>query len=139
MEGSKKRKIECSKCHQTFNRVERLEKHQSSLKIKCDHCTKSFCNRDGYQQHVRDIITPVQEIPDIDQRIQPDTTYGGDSAFRAVRLGRLSEISDWTKIGRNYQIINKAIDHKFSYKDLQKWLMQTFFWKVEGNFWCRMS
>ena len=124
--SSKKRRIECKDCHQTFDRVSRLNKHQAGRKIRCSHCSKSFCNQNLYQKHLRTIQTPVSEITDIQQRIQPGTSYDGDAGFQAIRLGKLHEISDWVKNGQNYAIINKAINHKFTYNDLLIWLTQIY-------------
>ena len=116
----------CSKCKQTFDRAVRLSKHQRSQKIKCSHCKKLFCNRDTYEKHIRSIQAPVPAIPNINQRIQPRTPYDGDAGFQAILLGKLNEISDWTKEGKYSAIINKAINHKFTYRDLEQWLIQIY-------------
>ena len=122
----KRNKFECDKCNQIFNRRERLRKHQNGNKTKCYHCSLTFCNHDGLQKHFRSIATPVTEIPDIHLPIQPRTSYGGDAGYQAVKLGKLHEITDWTKQGINYEIINHAINHKFTYKMLQNWLMEIY-------------
>ena len=123
---SMERKNKCSECKQTFDRAERLSKHQKSQKIKCPHCRKFFCNTDTYEKHIRSIQTPIPDIPDINQRIQPGTLYEGDAGFQAVRLGKLHEISDWSKEGKYSAIINKAINHKFTYRDLDQWLIEIY-------------
>ena len=88
-----------------------------------------MCIRDSvdtYEKHIRSIQRPVSDIPDIDQIIQPGTSYDGDAGFQAIRLGKLHEISDWTKEGQYSVIINKAINHKFTYRDLNQWLIQIY-------------
>lgn len=123
----KKRKIfRCEECYQIFDRDSRLVKHKKGRKIKCQHCTKTFCNHDVYHKHLRTIQSPVSDIPNINQQIQPRTSYDGDAGFQAIRLGKLNEISDWKKETQNYTIINKAINHKFTYKDLMQWLSQIY-------------
>ena len=124
--GSKKRKLQCENCLQTFNRIERLEKHQKNSKIICACCNKRFCNYDAHQKHLRTRIKPVTEITDINQRIQPVTFYNGDAGFQVIRLGKSQEIQDWEKYGSRYKIINKAINHKYTYKNLQNLLIKIY-------------
>ena len=111
----------CEKCKAPFTRDARLKDHQKNSK-KCPHCSKTFCNDGTLQMHIRTEHTVHNEIKDIHQKIQPKTAYDGDSGFQAVLLGKLNEITDWEKSTGNYKIINKAINHKFTYNDLFKWL-----------------
>ena len=78
------------------------------------------------QKHLRSEVAPATEIVGIHQMIQPGTAYGGDAGYQAYRLGKLHEISVWTKKGTNYEIINKAIDHTFTCNDLYKWLTKIY-------------
>ena len=57
-----------------------IEKKHSNA-YKCDHCDKIFCLNENFQQHKRSIVQPVEEIPDINQRIQGKTGYNSDYAI----------------------------------------------------------
>ena len=118
--GPKRKWFKCLKCHQKFDRLSRLRNHEK--KVKCDHCLETFCSYQQLEKHKRSIITPVKELPNINQKIQGQTGYNSDLGIQAVFLGKLHEISDWVKKGLNYEIINKAIDHSFTYKQLSQWL-----------------
>ena len=120
----KRPKVQCSRCLQTFNRVSRLITHQGK-EVKCTCCSKLFCNEELRQKHERTNTVPVSEITDINQKIQPNTAYG-DASYQVFILGRLNEITDWTKKGLNYEIINKAINHNFTYNDLFRWLLRIY-------------
>ena len=124
--GAKKRKFQCEICQQTFDRLERLQKHQKNPKIPCNCCSKKFCNFDQHQKHLRTQIKPVTSTVNINQRIQPLTFYNGDAGFQAIRLGKLQEIQDWEKYGRKFKIINRAINHKFTYKDLRNLIIEVY-------------
>ena len=120
-----RKSFKCEKCDVCFDRLARLKKHQGNSK-KCSHCAGTFCNEDILQRHLRTITTPAQEIEDIHQKIQPKTLFNSDAGLQAVLLGKLSEVSDWEKEGKNYKIINKAINHNFTYDDLFKWLKRIY-------------
>ena len=124
--GAKRNKYQCETCKQTFDTVGRLRNHQKNSKIICTCCNRKFCNFDVHQKHLRSKIVPVTEIGDINRRIQPSTFYNGDAGFQVIRLGKSQEIQDWEKHGRRYKIINKAINHKFSYKDLENLLIRIY-------------
>jgi DNA-directed RNA polymerase subunit RPC12/RpoP len=102
MEGhaSKKRKMYCEKCGQIFDRLDRLAKHKKNIRLKCPHCNLKFCNVDLLHKHLRSVVEPVAEIPDIHLPIQPWTSYGSDVGLQAAKLNRIHEVTDWTKKGR---------------------------------------
>ena len=119
----KRKSYRCETCLQYFDRPNKLKNHQKRGKVKCDnHCNKTFCNYEHLEKHKRSIINPVQEISDINQKIQGKTDYNSDYGLQAVFLGKLHEIYDWTKEGLNYEMINTAIDHTFIYQQLSGWL-----------------
>ena len=123
-----RRKLQCERsCKQTFHLAARLlQEHQANPRVTCHCCNKKFCNFDAHQKHLRSQIEPVSEITDVNQRIQPSTFYKGDAGFQAIRLGKLQEIKDWEKHGSRYKIINKAIKHRFTYKNLKDLLLDVY-------------
>ena len=124
--GPKKPRLQCRSCLTSFDRKERLENHQSKTKVKCTCCQRIFCNNHQYQQHRRSVVPPARQISDLNQIIQPPTAYGDAGAYQAFLLGKEREITDWTTRGENYEVINKMVDHKFTYKELYKWLIGIF-------------
>ena len=124
--GTKRRKLQCESCKQTFHLAARLQEHQANPRVTCHCCNKKFCNFEAHQKHLRSQIEPVSEITDVNQRIQPSTFYKGDAGFQAIRLGKLQEIKDWEKHGSRYKIINRAINHRFTYKNLKDLLLDVY-------------
>ena len=124
--GPKKPRLQCRLCFNTFDRKQRFENHKSKTKVKCSCCQRVFCNDHQYQQHQRSAVPPAPRISDLNQIIQPPTAYGDAGAYQAFLLGKWGEITDWTKRGENYEIINKMVNHKFTYKELYRWLLQIF-------------
>ena len=124
--GPNKQRLQCRLCLTTFDRKARLENHQTKTKVSCDCCQRVFCNEHQYQQHRRSTVLPAPEISDLNQIIQPPTLYGDAGAYQAFLLGKWAEITDWKKRGQNYEIINKMVNHQFTYKGLYKWLLNIF-------------
>ena len=87
------------------------------MKIKCKHCGKFFCNRDLLEKHHQTQVVGVSELKDLDQKIQPSTGYG-DAGIQTVLMGKLHEITSWTKQGLTWKVIHIPIDHNFTYRDL---------------------
>ena len=119
--GPKRKCFRCGICSQYFDDHNKLKDHKNN-KIKCDHCNNTFCTYERLQKHKRTISQPINKIVDLDQKIQGKTGYNSDAGIQAILLGKLHEVSDWVKTGINYKIINKAINHDFTYRDLSDWL-----------------
>ena len=84
--GPKRKWFKCLKCHQKFDRLGRLRNHEK--RVKCDHCLETFCSYQQLEKHKRSIITPVIEIPNLNQKIQGQTGYNSDLGIQAVFLGK---------------------------------------------------
>ena len=123
--GPKRRCFRCKTCNQYFDYHDKLKDHRKK-KVKCDHCNNNFCTYEQLQKHKRSISQPINDTADLNQKIQGKTGYNSDAGIQAILLGKLHEISDWVKTGLNYKVINKAINHNFTYKDLLDWLNEIY-------------
>ena len=92
-----KKRYKCERCFQSFDRISRLKNHQSKTRAYCSHCNKNFCNQELLEKHKRSISKSADQIQDLDQKIQPNTGYGGDARIQAILLGKAKDISYWQK------------------------------------------
>ena len=114
----KKNKV-CPKCNTVFHKIRDLERHRKNSKhISCDHCRRTFCNREHFQQHLR-TIRKISDIPDLNQPIIQRTGYEDYDGFKAVIKSKINEIRDREKRYKTYKVINREIDSSFTYKDIE--------------------
>ena len=118
----------CPSCSQTFARSSDLFKHmKKQKKITCDHCNKAFCNYNEYQKHQRSIRKNTDDsIPDLDQRIYPETGYEDEEKYLEVIDHKFNDIQDLWKKYKHYQIINKQIDPSFTYREINDFLVDFY-------------
>ena len=118
----------CPSCSQTFAKVSDLVKHmEKQKKIICDHCNKGFCDYNEYQKHQRSIRKNTDNsIPDLDQRIYPETGYEDEEKYLEVIDNKFNEIQDLWKKYKHYQIINKQIDPSFTYREINDFLVDFY-------------
>ena len=84
----------CSTCRKTFKSGAELYQHiNHERKISCDHCKKAFCSNDMYQRHLRSLRDITDDsIPDLNQRIYPETGYENEEKYQKVVENNLNEI-----------------------------------------------
>ena len=110
----------CSNCRTTFHRIRDLTRHKKNNKnISCDHCLRTFCNNDHFQQHLRTIRELSDNtIPNINQPIIDRTGYDEYDGYKALIKSKINEISYRSRIYTNHKVINRQIDSSFTYKDI---------------------
>ena len=115
----------CGNCGANFQTRSNLLRHQKQQNnISCHHCDEKFCNNNHYQQHLRSIRKPPDEtIPDLDQQIYPPSGYEEEDGYLDMLHQKRNEIQDRTKKASRYEIINKEIDSSYTYRDIDKSLV----------------
>ena len=89
----------CPTCRARFTSAAELYRHiNHQRKVSCDHCKKVFCSNDVYQKHIRSLRDITDDsIPDLNQRIYPETGYEDEEKYQEVVEDKLNEIQDQEK------------------------------------------
>ena len=129
------RKSTCQKCRRKFTSKANLIKHQSKKnRAKCHHCTGEFCSTEHLQKHLRSI--PKEELPrskentlkwikELDQAIYP-SMYETTEEYRDLVQEKRGEIEDYQDIHSHYQMYNRKIDSRFTYRDIRDMLLDIY-------------
>ena len=129
------RKSTCQKCRQTFTSKANLTKHQRKKnRVNCHHCTGEFCSTEHLQKHLRSI--PKEELPrskentlkwikELDQPIYP-SMYETTEEYRDLVQEKRQDIQDHQEIHSYYQIHNREIDSRFTYRDIRDMLLDIY-------------
>ena len=95
--------------------------------MKCDHCSKEFCDQAIYQRHIRSLRDITDDtIRDLKQRIYPETGYEDEDGYQEVIEKKINEIRNRTKGHKHYQVINEQIDPNFNYNDINRFLLDYY-------------
>ena len=118
----------CPTCQARFTSAAELYRHiNHQRKVSCDHCKKVFCSNDVYQKHIRSLRDITDDsIPDLNQRIYPETGYEDEEKYQEVVENKLNEIQDRKKKREHYQVINKQIDPSFTYREINDFLLDFY-------------
>lgn len=121
------RKHRCIRCNRICKNRADLQKHQASPPIECGHCTHKFCDRNHHEQHLRSIRRATDEtIPDLNQRVYPETKYEDEDGYQEQVQEKYVEITNREKITKYYTVINKQTFPDFTYRDLNNILLGIF-------------
>ena len=105
-----------------FNDIKTNQKY-----ISCDHCLRTFCSNDHFQQHLRSIIEfESNTIPDLNQPVYPSSGYEDYEGYQDLIQEKINEIKDREKVTRNYRIINCQINCDYTYGDLDQKLLDIY-------------
>ena len=127
----------CPECSAHFFKVRNLIQHRkNTAKVSCNHCERRFCSNNELQKHLRSIRRKPNEdtssqtdearIPDLNQRIYPETGYENEPGYTDLVKHKMNEIKDRLGIRAHYQVINKQITPDFTYHDLHKILLDIY-------------
>ena len=130
------RKLACQNCDHIFSSKDNLKKHLKNTKnIPCHHCTGVFCNNEHLQKHLRNIRTEEQAlrskenslkwIKQLDEPVYP-SVYENEKEYQNVVRERINEIKDRVEIKSRYQIHNKEIDSKFTYRNIRDMILEIY-------------
>ena len=120
----KARRFQCPQCPSTYTLKSDLLLHRRTNRAYCSLCRQWVCR---LPVHLRSAHSNGPRVVDnVDEIIQPATPFIGDAGFFVAYMGKLAEISDYTKFCKYSQIWNKAVDDRFTYRDLTVWLCEIF-------------
>ena len=130
MYSTKKAKHQCGICNKIFDRPTRLTNHQKKADSKaCDVCDTIFCHESELERHKRTVhtgqgISAKLDDSDLDQPICPRTGLEGAEGYKEEIDKHWGEIRDKQTESKYYTDINKELTPDFTYRDLQKLLVE---------------
>ena len=130
------RKLACRNCDEIFTSKANLVKHEKKRKeFTCHHCDGKFCNNDHLQKHLRSIRGKEQPprsrentlkwIKQLDEPVYP-SLYEKEEEYQNTIRENMNEIQDRLKSFPYYQIHNKEIDSRFTYRNLRDMILQIY-------------
>ena len=122
------RKNICSICKLVFRQRRDLARHEKRRKlIECTHCSKTFCNNEHFQKHLRTINTPrTGSGIDLDTPIYPESGYKQYEGYEALVREKNRDIRDRETVSKHRKVINRKIDSSFTYRDLENLLSNIY-------------
>lgn len=119
----------CQECDAKFWKRRDYDNHiKKRQNISCDHCLRKFCTDSHYQKHRRSIQKPKEDfVTDLDQKVYPFTGYECYEEYQNILFDqKKKQIEDYEKVTQNYTLINRRIDSRYTYKDLEKQLLDIY-------------
>ena len=126
-------KLTCQNCKRIFSSKANLTNHQKKKTFDCHHCNGKFCTIEHLQQHTRSI--PKEEparskedtlewIKQLDEPVYPSLYETAEGYQNLVQEKK--EIRDYQETSSYYQIYNKEIDSRFTYRDIKDMLLDIY-------------
>ncbi len=135
---------ECSRCHQTFDRIGRYQRHMNTQEVvDCSVCQRPFCNHNRMLQHYRTehsfTTTPAPNQPqqqptpqsNPNHPIYPQTGMENEAGYRETVSMNHHHIKNFTKNRKYIKIVNERITPDFSFNNLRDRLFSLF--SIEKN------